>query len=194
MPGSKLAGDDDPVDPIANGPHRWTVGETSLLDDWRKRAFAAQSAYFSRATGLGWLNYLLGIPVVVVTTLAGTEIVTKHVNEQPISIWVGVITVSAAVLASLQTFLRFGERAAFSAVAGAKYSVVRRKIERLVVHPPADKDVTETLDALEHELADLGDHSPAIGQRLWLRWARALDLSDPSPKRWLRLPKRLASS
>jgi hypothetical protein len=64
------------------------------------------------------LNYLIGIPVVLITALAASEIVLSRAVNEPVPLWVGLITVSATVLASLQTFFRFGERAAFSAQAG----------------------------------------------------------------------------
>src|ERR687885_393805 len=103
----------------------WTKKELELLEERRKLAWSAQHAYYERASILGAFIYLIGIPVVLVTAIAGSAIVAGNSSETPVPLWIGVITVSATVLASLQTFFRFGERAAFSAVAAAKYARVR---------------------------------------------------------------------
>src|SRR6266536_3486790 len=104
----------------------WTHEEIALLSNWSVRAHASQAAYFARASTFLILNYVVGIPVVVVTTVVGTSIFshqsTSHQARVPLL--VGVVSVAAAVLASLQTFLRLGEKGAFNAVAGYAYSAI----------------------------------------------------------------------
>jgi hypothetical protein len=66
------------------------------------------------------LNYLLGVPVVVLTTFVGTSVfatLQEDVNTS-LRILVGAVSVFAAVLASLQTFLRYPERAEKHRIAG----------------------------------------------------------------------------
>jgi hypothetical protein len=165
-------------------PLELTPDLAALLRHRRKLAWAAQHAYFERASILGKLNYWIGVPVVVVTALAGSVIVANHTGDTPIPVWVGVITVSAAVLASLQTFFRFGERAAFSALSGNKYAQLRRRIEDCLVAPP--EGLAARLEEIQKLEDDLGEQSPPIGERRLLRWQAFAELpTHPSGReRW----------
>lgn len=166
----------------APGPHPGlTRAQVALLHERRKLAWAAQHAYFERAGILGKLNYWIGVPVVIVTALAGSAIVANHTSANPLPLWVGIITVSAAVLASLQTFFRFGERAAFSAVAGNRYARLRRRIEDCLTSP--SEEFAGRLADIQKLEDDAGDQSPPIGERRWLRWQAFAELPTPPTRR-----------
>jgi hypothetical protein len=165
---------------------RWTANERELLDKRRNLAWSAQHAYFERASILTALNYLLGIPVVIVTVLAGSEIVAKYSENTPVPLWVGILAVGAAVLASLQTFFRLGEKAAFSSVAGNRYAAIRRRIEDLKARPPVG-DRQKVLDEIGKRIDDAGEQSPPIGERRWLTWQDYAETNGPPAKRsWWR--------
>jgi hypothetical protein len=161
-----------------------TPEQVALLQQRRRLAWAAQHAYFERAGILGKLNYWIGVPVVIVTAVAGSAIVANHTGDNPIPTWVGLITVSAAVLASLQTFFRFGERAAFSAVAGTRYGLLRRRIEDCLASPP--EGLAERLEEIRKLEDDAGEQSPPLGERRWIRWQAFADLPAPpsARERW----------
>ena len=166
-------------------PHALTADQIALLKHRRKLAWAAQHAYFERAAILGKLNYWIGVPVVIVTAIAGSAIVANNSGDNPIPIWVGLITVSAAVLASLQTFFRFGERSAFSAVAGARYSRLRRRIEDCLAFPP--DGLVARLAEIQKLEDDAGEQSPPLGERRWMRWQAFAELPTPptTRERWM---------
>jgi hypothetical protein len=129
---------------------------------------------------------LVGVPVIVVTVFAGSEIVAKYTSEDPVPFWIGVITVSAGILASLQTFFRLGEKAAFSSVAGSKYAIIRRRIEDLVARPPAG-DRQKELEDIRRLTDETGEQSPPIGERRWLTWQDYAEMERPPAKRpWWR--------
>ncbi|HEY7282817.1 MAG TPA: SLATT domain-containing protein [Actinomycetota bacterium] len=167
-----------------SGRRGLTPAQVALLDRRRKLAWAAQQAYYERSAILGKLNYWIGVPVVMVTAIAGSAIVANNSGKDPIPIWVGVITVTAAVLASLQTFFRFGERAAFSAVAGNRYAKLRRRIEDCLAFPPEGLD--DRLTEIQKLEDDAGEQSPPLGERRWLRWQAFAELQrPPTPgERW----------
>jgi hypothetical protein len=169
-----------------SGPHRrWSKDQVKLLTERKKLAWAAQHAYFERASILNALNYLIGVPVVLITALSASEIVISRAVEEPIPLYVGFITVSATVLASLQTFFRFGERGAFSANAGHRYALLRRRIENALASPPAEPD--EELNEIWKEMEKAGEQSPPIGERRWLTWeAYARKEQVPKRRRWWR--------
>jgi hypothetical protein len=79
--------------------------------------------------------------VVALTTVVGTSVFATlsrtHVNTG-LQVAVGMLSVLAAVLASLQTFLRFGERAEKHRRAAEHWASIRREIdEKLALHPTA---------------------------------------------------------
>ncbi len=162
-------------------PHGLTAEQVGLLEQRRKLAWAAQHAYFERAGVLSKLNYWIGIPVVIVTALAGSAIVVNQADGNTVPFWVGLITVTAAVLASLQTFFRFGERAAFSAVAGARYSRLKRRIEDCIAFPP--DGLMARLAEIQKLEDDAGEQSPPLGERRWLRWQAFAELPTPPTRR-----------
>jgi hypothetical protein len=175
---------DDPSSPVAIDSS-WADPQVVLLTDRRRLAWAAEHAYFERASILHALNYVIGIPVILITALTGSEIVASRASEDPIPIWAGLMTLSATVFASLQTFFRFGERAAFSAQAGNQYAMIRRRIENVLASPPRNRE-----GALEelHKLTDrAGKESPPIGERRWLTWqSYAQHERVPRRRRWWR--------
>ena len=130
---------------------------------------------------------MLGIPVVVLTTFVGTSVFATLQDEVDTSlkIFVGVVSVTAAVLASLQTFLRFGERAEKHRVAGESWASLRREIdEMLALHPTylaARGDPKSYLDDLRKRMNEIGSVSPALPNREWQLLTDELPLPKDSP-------------
>jgi hypothetical protein len=104
----------------------WTPEVEELLCDWRRRVYAAQAAYYGEAERLRRRNYQLGIPVVIVSSLVGTAIFGNWADDQTYKWWVGGVSILAAVLASLQTFLKFGESATLHGAAADWFAAIRR--------------------------------------------------------------------
>jgi hypothetical protein len=167
----------------------WTAAE-KLLADWTRRARESQFCHYEAALYFGYLNYAIGIPVVILTCLVGTTVyatLQKSVSV-PVQLTVGAISVLAAVLAGLQTFLRFGERAEKHRTLGAQYGSVRRRVEMIKALSPERRgaindflnDVRETLDAL-------AESAPDVPPRVWGRAAKKLrrnevDSSSPDQR------------
>jgi pyruvate/2-oxoacid:ferredoxin oxidoreductase alpha subunit len=80
---------------------------------------------------------LVGIPVVVLTTLVGTSAFASiskaqgdsiqglTIDPDAVLVLVGTISVLAAVLSSLQTFLRYATRAEGYRIAAIRYETLR---------------------------------------------------------------------
>jgi hypothetical protein len=170
----------------ADLPPAWTPKVRRLLQDWEERANAAAKTHYAAANRLTSKNYLLGVPVVVFTTFVGTSVfatLQEDVNTG-LRILVGAVSVIAAVLASLQTFLRYPERAEKHRIAGGNWSAIRRDInEMLALHPsnPATRgDPTLYLDDLRKRMDEVRRNlrrcrtglGPAILSRSWSRGRR----------------------
>ena len=160
----------------------WTDEETQLAQDWGRRAVAAQHAHYYLAAGLKKRNLALGIPVVIFTTVVGTSLFASMASTASESAsksfpgWaralIGSISILAAVLAAIQTFLRFAERAERHAQAADWYASIRREIEELLALPPNRRgDPRKVLDGLRKELNKAGQIYPEIGEKTWHRVA-----------------------
>src|SRR5439155_25626998 len=117
---------------------RWTAEMEELLNDWHRRAYAAQCTYYQLAERFRKLHYKLGICTVILTSAAGATI---FVDKEKVQLapylqgGAGVVSLLAAVLAGLQTFLRPGQAATEHGFAGDWYAAIRREIEQLQALP-----------------------------------------------------------
>jgi hypothetical protein len=164
----------------------WTTEETELAREWGRRAIAAQHAHYFLATRLHRRNLALGLPVVIVTAVVGTSVfATLSAAEGQISpglrVLVGSLSLLAAVLAAMQTFLRFAERSERHTQAGDWYSAIRREIEELLALPPEKRgDPKKALDLLRKELNKAGQIYPEIGEETWHRVAQQYGVAQPT--------------
>jgi hypothetical protein len=86
-------------------------------------------------------NLRLGIPVVILSTVIGTSVFATLEQQVslPVRVAVGILSVATAAIASLQTFLRLGERSEKDRVAAALYSALRRDIEDALATPRKER-------------------------------------------------------
>jgi len=92
---------------------------------------------------------------------------------------VGLLSVLAAVLASLQTFLRFSELAEKHRVAGARFAALKHEIELIIAMPPSSQDkLREMLSELDQRWAKLREDSPNIPGKIWRRIERTLSYEE----------------
>jgi hypothetical protein len=153
--------------PAAKVP--WTEPVLALLRNWQRRAALSQEAHYARSTRLGTYNTWLGVPVVALTTFVATSVfatLTEDVGTE-LRILVGAISALAAVLASLQTFLRFQERAEKHRASAELWASIRREIdEMLALHPEylAERsDPKRYLDDLRRRMDEVSAQSLEIG-------------------------------
>ncbi|MGH2636979.1 MAG: SLATT domain-containing protein [Actinomycetota bacterium] len=134
---------------------------------------------------IGWRRtaLALGIPVVILTSFVGTSLFAS-VNQQVgtnVKIAGGLISVVAAVLASLMTFLRFPERAEKHRVAAARYGALRREMDHVLHTDPAARHPADPfLKHLRDRLDLLGRQSPEIGEAMWARVSARFEVSEPA--------------
>jgi hypothetical protein len=169
--------------PASQGPlPPWTPKMDELLQDWRNRVYAAQSAYYETAEKLHRQNYWLGIPVIVVSSVVGTAIFADWSKDGTLKWIVGSVSIAAAILASLQTFLKFGENATLHGNAADWFAAIRRDIDQLLALPAELRGHPKhTLDNLRQEINKAGQKSPELSERLWRRTARRFGVNEPPP-------------
>lgn len=176
----------------------WDDALEDLYASWHRRVAAAEHGHRLMADRLRRRYLLLGIPVVVFTTLVGTSAFASISKAQGDSIQgldvdpdivllvVGTISVLAAVLSSLQTFLRYATRAEGHRIAALRYETLRRDMATTLALPrEARGQPDRDLDSVRQRMDRYAKESPTIGERQWVRLSDDFDLSTvpPDPSR-----------
>jgi hypothetical protein len=130
-----------------------------VLADWYKRVAVTQRAHYLSADHFGRRKYWLGVPAATLSIVVGTSVFAT-VAKQPeiwVQIAVGLASVAAAVLAGLQTFLGYAERAEKHRLAGTKYGALGRELEQLRASGVYDGD---QISEVRQRLDNLATESP----------------------------------
>lgn len=152
-----------------SGAYNSPKTKSELLERWLRRARESQFAHYEAADRLKRLNYWFGVPVVAITSIVGTSVFSSISStgglDDNTRIAVGAISVMAAVLASLQTFLGFSERAERHRITGARYGIARRALEDLGARG-ADGVSQDEMDQIRKEIDSLAVEAPNISKRV----------------------------
>jgi hypothetical protein len=141
----------------------------TLMTDWFRRVRESQQIHYECSNHFARLHLLLGIPTVVLSTLAGTAVFASLAQEMGANrkILVGLISVLAAALASLQTFLSLSKRSDNHRIIAAKYAGVRRRLEELKTHPSAGfEELRNALTEIRQEMDTLAESAPEVPARI----------------------------
>jgi hypothetical protein len=161
-------------------PPVWTPEVERLLEEWRNRVYAAQAAHYTSADRFRLLNYFLGVPAAIFSSVVGTALFAGLEKDSPRTLAVASVSILAAILAALQTFLRFAERASQHAIAGDWYAAIRRDIEQLIHLLPADRGSPKAcLDEIRKEMNRAGQNSPELSSYEWRRQAKRFRVNEP---------------
>lgn len=129
---------------------------SDLLIKWHYRFQKSEKSHYRSATSCRVFNYSLGIPLVIITIIVASDIfgVLEGLakNQYP---WepnenmgieakiIAILSVLAPVLAALQTFLRFPERAEQHRNAAVKFGVLKKEVEKQIAFPPPSNEALE---------------------------------------------------
>ena len=121
----------------------WDQAEP-LFKDWLVRTAAAQYGHQLKADRSRVYSLLFGIPLVVLSTFVGTSVFAS-VNHSPsngLKWLVGGVSVAAAALGSVQTFLGYAQLSERHRVAAIRYANLRREVQQAIAAqdfgPPRD--------------------------------------------------------
>lgn len=112
----------------------------------------------------------------MLSTLVGTSVFATVAGHPTIvlQIGVGLASVSAALLTSLQTFMNYTERAEKHRTAGAKYGAIGRQLEQM---RSSQSNYDEAIIAqVRKRMDDLAIQSPDLSTKIYRR-AGATDLA-----------------
>jgi hypothetical protein len=179
---------DVPTHAPTDAPTRWTQGQDELLKSWHRHSAAAQHAHYLLASRLRTANLWIGIPAVVASAVVGTSLFATLadtngtlVDSTGLRIFIGSLSVVAAVLAAVQTFLGFAKRAEQHVQAADWYAAIRRKIEQTVTFRPDDRgDPKKVLDEIRSDMNKASQTYPEIGEDVWHSVARRYGVRQPA--------------
>lgn len=147
-----------------------TDGERRLLESWEKDTKMIYRAQYDSAVRAQNLNLYLGIPTVILSAVVGTSVfATLGKNpSQASQIAVGIISMIVTALASLQTFLRFSERAERHQATAAGFAALNRESLELLASPPADEEETKKkLASFRERWDELSRNAPTAFTSSW---------------------------
>ena len=142
-----------------------------LLRGWLLHAHKGRDRHDLAARRCDQQRYLLGIPATIISAIVGTSVfaaLQQTSSSAFTQVFIGILAIIAAILASLQSFLDLGARAERHRMAGVKYKAVIRRLEQLGIgtisgmglDAPVLTEVRQSLDALEEEM-------PVVSPRIY---------------------------
>lgn len=140
-----------------------------LITLWHRRNQRVQHAHYESARKFQRLHLLLGLPAIAVSTVVGTAVFAS-ISEAPhpfVQLLAGLLSVTAAVLSGLQTFLKYPELAEKHRLAAAKFANLTHRIELLAtMNDAADGEIVAELKAIEASWITLREESPTLPARV----------------------------
>lgn len=128
-----------------------------IAKEWYQRAATVAHGHYRAAMRFSKLNFLFGFPSVVLATVVGTSVFAT-LQAKPEVWWqvtVGMMSIAAAILSALQSFLGYNDKAEKHRTAGAKYNAIGRELEFWLSLPQEDlqklESIRQRIDALAQE-------------------------------------------
>ena len=144
-----------------------------LLTRWCNQLERYQSAQYLSEEHCGRINNWLGMPVIACTAIVGSTVFATLSDAFGHFVWLtielGFMSVTAAVLASLQTFLKYSERAEKHLTANRQFSRLKREVEVLLAFPPKPEEARSTIASLRARIDQAIDESVPPLEYGWKR-------------------------
>lgn len=130
---------------------------------WYERASTVAYRHYQTAQRFSRLNFFFGIPTVVLATVVGTSVFAT-LQAKPDFWWqvtIGLMSIAAAILSALQSFLGYNDKAERHRASGSKYNAVGRELELWLAQPVEDLIKLESIRQRIDALAQESPHIPA---------------------------------
>ncbi|MBB6600329.1 SLATT domain-containing protein [Luteimonas sp. MC1825] len=151
-----------------------------LFEKWLKGVRLAHIAHSKAAANDARRHKAFGIPVVIVTTIVGTAVFSS-LGEPPERGWTivaGVLSVAAAILSGLQTFLGYAASAERHRVSALKYGTLRRELEQFLEDPPQIPGaLTQFADEFRSRWDAVDELAPPLPQKMYRKAEQQLENS-----------------
>lgn len=146
-----------------------------LLENWHRGLRILHKGNFAAATLYHRSHRLMGILVIIFTSIAGSSIFSTagKVDQEVLQITAGVFALCATVLASLQTFLGYSEFSEKHKEAAIKYGDLRMEVQTLLAKDlNAMADIDDTIENIRKRWSETDKISPTLPQFIYNRESR----------------------
>lgn len=143
-----------------------------ILTRWRKNCHRSQIANYNAANRFAKRHYCIGIPTVISSAIVATSVFAALGQKVDlyVQILVGSISVTAAILAGLQTFLKHDELALKHREIAAKYGSVKRQLDQEIAKLNAEEDISQqTVSTIREQMDALSAEGPVVPKDIWER-------------------------
>lgn len=148
------------------------MSSREVAQGWYERAAYVAHSHYRAALRFSTLNFWFGFPAVVLATVVGTSVFAT-LQAKPDLWWqvvVGLMSIGAAVLSALQSFLSYNDKAEKHRTAGAKYNAVGRELELWLSLP---EENFNKLDSIRQRVDSLAQESPHIPEAIHKEMAKS---------------------
>lgn len=134
---------------------------TETLVNWKIRLNKAQIGHYISTERYGRLHYLLGVPLVGVSAFVSASLFLDHDQiPQYLRNVVVFLSITTTIIASLQTFLRLGEKSELHRAKAAKYGNLKRTVESFLAIDHTEEEVKIFLEKVDTEWSHITDDAP----------------------------------
>lgn len=145
------------------------VGYEKLLKTWESDLWIICHSHYEAAGIAAKKNYRLGVPTIIISAIVGTAIFST-LESSPgtyIKIITGLLSISAVVLSSLQTFLNWSEKAEIHREAGAKFGSLLKELEQKKAFLQNQDDIEKWTESFRKRWDNLSLESPSIPKKIF---------------------------
>lgn len=147
-----------------------------LIVRWHKRTKEIQHSQYQTGKKLLNRNRNIGLAILVINVIVGSAIFLSIKTDLGDigKLIAGILTLAAALLAALQTFLKFGEQAEKHQSAGFNAGALRRKTEQILSKGPNYNITNEEIEMIRKEFDTLSKNSPIVPDNIWVETEKKL--------------------
>ncbi|AXS39746.1 SLATT domain-containing protein [Breoghania sp. L-A4] len=137
----------------------------------QERSRRASIDQLKEAARLKRMHYFLGIPAIIISTIVGSTAFISasegQITSRYIILLIAGVSMVAAILSSLMTFLGYNERAEKHRITGGLYSNIRRRLEAEIAISKSSQNVdtnklSDNLRELSDQYSKITENAPII--------------------------------
>lgn len=151
-----------------------------LLEEWRTEFKFLLRVHYDTAAACDRSHLWIGLPAASLSAVVGSSVFAT-LGQQPTriaQISVGCLSILVTILATLQTFMKFAERAQSHRIIAAAFAGLNRRVEQLLAFPPADEDLGTQICAIREEWDLVRKDSLPIPQKMLKKFQSYDSLED----------------
>lgn len=139
-----------------------------LLSGWLLHSHKSRDRHELASRTYAKGQYALGIPALIVSTIVGTSVFSALASKVVPALWVGLLSIAAAVLTAVQTFMDFGGRSDKHRVVAVKYKAVIRSLEYLQVRLSRKETITDDeVSGIRTHPDNLEESAPVVMPKIY---------------------------